>query len=69
MNKSDLLRYKNLLQAKQQELSTRKSLVGSIPTSAKRCGDLVDMAPSETGAAMRIRVDQTASSCAQLRMA
>jgi len=61
MNKSDLLRYKNLVLAKQRELSTRTSLVGSIPASAEGCGDWVDMAASETAAAMQIRVNQTDS--------
>jgi len=61
MNKSDRLRYKNLLLAKQQELSIRKSPIGSISTSAERCGDLVDMAASETGAAMQIALNQTDS--------
>ncbi len=31
MNKSELLHYKNPFLAKQQELATSKSLVGSIP--------------------------------------
>jgi RNA polymerase-binding transcription factor len=61
MNKSDLLRYKNLLLAKQQELSTRKSMVGPFSTSSERCGDLVDIAANETGAAMQIRLNQTDS--------
>ncbi len=61
MNKSDLLRYKNLLIAKQQELSTGKSLVGSTPTGGESRGDPVDMAASETDAAMQIRLQQTDS--------
>jgi RNA polymerase-binding transcription factor len=61
MNKSDLLRFKNLLLAKQQELSTHKNQVGSIPTSAEPCADLVDMAASETGAVLQIRMNETDS--------
>jgi RNA polymerase-binding transcription factor DksA len=59
MNKSDLLRYEDLLLSKRQELSTGKSLVGSIPTAGELRGDPVDMAASETDAAMQIRVHQT----------
>jgi DnaK suppressor protein len=61
MDNSDLLHYKNLLLAKQRELSASKSLVNSIPTLAERSGDLVDMAANETGAAVQIRLDQTDS--------
>ena len=56
MNKSDLLRYKNLLLSKRQELSTGKSLVDSILTAGEPRGDPVDMAASETDAAMQIRL-------------
>jgi hypothetical protein len=35
MNQMDLLQCKNLLLAKQQELSTRRSLVGSIPNAGE----------------------------------
>ena len=59
MNKSDLLRYKNLLLSKRQELSTGKSLVDSISTSGELRGDPVDMAASETDAAMQIRLHET----------
>jgi hypothetical protein len=45
MEKSDLLHYKNLLLAKQQELSNGKSLGDSADGPH---GDLVDMAPSDT---------------------
>jgi DnaK suppressor protein len=61
MNKSDLLRYKNLLLSKRQELSTGKSLVDSIPTAGEPRGDPVDMAASETDAATQIRLQQTDS--------
>jgi len=58
MNKSDLLRYKNLLLSKQRELSTGKSLVDSIPTAGGLRGDSADMATRETDAATRIRFQQ-----------
>ena len=59
MNKSDLLRYKNLLLSKQHDLSTGKSLFDPIPTAAELRGDPVDMASSETDAATQIRLHQT----------
>ena len=59
MNKSDMLRYKNLLLSKRQELSTGKSLVDSIPTAGELRGDPVDMAANETDAATQIRLHQT----------
>ncbi len=59
MNKSDLLRYKNLLLSKRQELSTGKSLADSIPTAGEFRGDAVDMAAGETNAATQIRLHQT----------
>jgi DnaK suppressor protein len=59
MNKSDLLRYKNLLLSKRQELSTGKSLVDSISTAGELRGDPVDMATSETDAATQMRLHQT----------
>jgi DnaK suppressor protein len=58
MNRSDLLRFKNLLLAKQHELSTHKSQVGSIPTSAEPCADFVDMAAGETGAVLQNRMNE-----------
>jgi hypothetical protein len=48
MNISDMLRYKNLLLSKRQELSNGKSLVDSIPSVSELRGDPVDMAASET---------------------
>ena len=60
MNNSDLLRCKNLLLSKRQELSTGKSLVDSIPTPGELRGDPVDMATSEADAATQIRLHQTA---------
>jgi DnaK suppressor protein len=59
MNNSDLLRYKNLLLSKRQELSTGKSLVDSISVADELRGDPVDMAASETDAAMQIRLHET----------
>jgi DnaK suppressor protein len=59
MNKNDLLRYKNLLLSKRQELSTGKSLVDSITTADELRGDPSDMASSETDAATQIRLHQT----------
>jgi len=60
MNNSDLLRYKNLLLSKRQELSDGKSLVDSISTAGELRGDPVDMAASENNAAMQTRSQQTA---------
>ena len=61
MNKSDLLRYKNLLLSKRQELSTGKSLVDSISTAGELRGDPVDMATDKTDAATQIRLHETDS--------
>jgi len=59
MDKNDLLRYKNILLRKRQELSLGKSLVDSIPTPGELRGDPVDMAANETDTAAAIRVHQT----------
>jgi DnaK suppressor protein len=59
MNKSDLLRYKNLLLSKRQELTAGKSLVDSISIAGELRGDQADMATSETDAATQIRLHQT----------
>jgi DnaK suppressor protein len=61
MNKSDLLHYKNLLLAKQQEISAGKSIVGSIPAVGEPGGDPADMAAGEIGAAVQMRLEQTDS--------
>jgi len=61
MNKSDLLRYKNLLLSKRQELSAGKSLADMNITAGELRGDPADMAASETYAAMQIRLQQTDS--------
>ena len=59
MNKSELLRYKNLLLSKRQELSTGKSLADSITPADELRGDPVDMAASEIDATTQIRLHQT----------
>ena len=59
MNKSDLLRYKNRLLSKRQELSNGKSLVESISIAGKLRGDVADMATGEADAATQIRLHQT----------
>ncbi len=59
MDKSELLRYKNLLLSKRQELSSVKSLVGSITTADELRGDPIDMATSETDASTQISLHQT----------
>ena len=61
MNETDLFRYKNLLLAKQQELSAGKSLAGSIPTAGEPRGDPADRAASETDSAMQMRLKQADS--------
>ncbi len=61
MNKSDLVRYKNLLLTKRQELTTGQSLADSIPAGGEPGGDPVDMAVSETTTAVQIRLKQTDS--------
>ena len=61
MNKSDLLHYKNLLLAKQQELSASESLVGSISPASQLGGDPVDMAADEISASVQLRLRQADS--------
>jgi DnaK suppressor protein len=61
MDEGELLRYKKLLVAKQQELSSHKGLVGSINTADEPRGDPVDMAASETGATIQMRLNETDS--------
>lgn len=65
MNEDELLRYKNILVAKQQELSTRKSLVGSTTPADEPRGDPVDMAGGEADAAVQIRLTETDSKLAR----
>jgi DnaK suppressor protein len=59
MNKGDLLHYKNLLLAKQGELSASGSPVASISTAGEARGDMLDLAASEASSAMRIRLKET----------
>lgn len=61
MNKSDLLRYKNLLLTKRQELSANKSLADMNVTAGEVRGDPADMAADESAAATQIRLQQTDS--------
>jgi RNA polymerase-binding transcription factor len=58
MNKDELLRYKNLLLSKREELSAGKSLVSSIPAASELRADPVDMAARETDATMQIMLQQ-----------
>ena len=58
MNKSAVLRYKNLLLSKRQELSTGTRLVDSIPGAGELCADWVYMATIEIDAITQIRVHQ-----------
>lgn len=58
MDNSEFFHYKNLLLAKQQELSTGRSLVGSIPMAGESHGDPVDLAASEASAAIQMRRKQ-----------
>ncbi len=55
MEKSDLLHYKNLLLAKQQELSNGKRLGDSANGPQ---GDLVDMAASDTSMNIQLQLKQ-----------
>ena len=59
MDNSDLLRYKNLLLSKRQELSDGKSLADSISAASELRGDVTDMANGEADAATQIRLRQT----------
>jgi DnaK suppressor protein len=59
MDNSDLLRYRNLLVSKRQEISDGKSLADSISAASELRGDVTDMANSEADAATQIRLRQT----------
>jgi len=61
MNRGELLRYKTLLLANQQELSVGKSLAGSVPAAGEPWGDPAPMATAEAGAATQIRLNQADS--------
>jgi DnaK suppressor protein len=58
MDRADLLHYKTLLLANQQELSASKSLVGSVPAPGRSWRDPGLMAHTEAGAAIEIRLNQ-----------
>ena len=59
MEKNDLLRYKNLLLSKQQEITSGKSRLDSNLAAGELRGDPVDMAASEVNAATQIRLHQS----------
>ncbi|MGO8789004.1 MAG: TraR/DksA family transcriptional regulator [Terriglobia bacterium] len=59
MDKSDQLRYQNLLVSKRQEISAGKNRADSNSTAAEHHGDPIDMAASETDAVTQIRLHQT----------
>jgi len=61
MNKNELLRYKNLLLSKRQELSAGNSLADMNVTAGEVRGDPADMAADESAAATQIRLQQTDS--------
>jgi DnaK suppressor protein len=58
MNNADLIRYKNMLLSKRQELSSGRSLADSIPPAGEIRGDPIDIAAGETDAATQIRLHQ-----------
>jgi len=61
MDKSDLFRYKNVLLAKQRELTASKSSTDSISAGGEPHGDPVDMAAEEAIATVQTRLKQTDS--------
>jgi RNA polymerase-binding transcription factor DksA len=61
LNRGELLRYKTLLLANQQELSASKSLAGSVPAAGEPWRDPAPMATTEAGAATQIRLNQAGS--------
>ncbi len=61
MNRRDLLRYKNLLLAKQQELSVGKGPIGPTGSTGEPRGDWLDVAASETDASVQVQLSQTDS--------
>ena len=61
MNKSDFLRYENLLLSKRQELTTGRRLAGPVTTAGELRGDPIDMAANETNAATQLRLQQSDS--------
>ena len=58
MNQRDLIRYKNLLLAKQHELTSGKRLVDSILTAGEHRGDPVDRSSGEIDAVAQIPLHQ-----------
>ena len=61
MDRADLLHYKTLLLANQQELSAGMSLLGSVPALGKPWWDRGPLAVTEAGAALQIRLNQVES--------
>jgi DnaK suppressor protein len=59
MDNGDLLRYKNLLFLKRQEISDGKSLADMNIAAGGLRGDTADTANGEADAAMQIRLHQT----------
>jgi len=59
MDKGDLLRYKSLLLANEEELSVSRSLAGSTPAPGEPGEYPAGMAASETDPATQIRLKQT----------
>jgi DnaK suppressor protein len=61
MNRGELLRYKALLLANQQELSASKSLASSVPAAGEPWGDPAPTASTQAAAATQIRLNQADS--------
>jgi DnaK suppressor protein len=61
MDANDLLRYKNLLLAKQKELSSERTRGSPVSTVGETGGDPVDVAASETIAATEMRLKESDS--------
>jgi DnaK suppressor protein len=59
MNKGDLLRYKTLLLANEEELSSNGSLAGLTPAAGEPQEYPANMAASKTGSALQTRLKQT----------
>jgi DnaK suppressor protein len=60
MNATDLLRYKTLLLAKQDELSAvREGVATLVPPAGESEGDLIDQANSDAEAELQISVHQS----------
>ena len=61
MDRGELLHYKTLLLANQQELSASRSLAGSVPAASELWGAPAPMATTKAGAAMQTWLNQTDS--------